>query len=111
MKKQVFLYERSRMYDDPTDFFRLKGNAGMRLTRQAAIAACRMATSMDIVIFRVEGGRWHNPGFQPDAFAVWNGALPPCTDERMLSNNEKAAQFLDNLDAEYNVAILAGALK
>jgi|SRR5688572_14471923 len=84
--------ERNRLYDSAADYFRLNGNAIMKLTPEAAIDVCLEAAQRGLVVVRIEGGIWHSPGFEARLDCIWDGAEPPIDLENAIANNARAAE-------------------
>lgn len=104
--KQV-RYQKSKLYTSMHDFFRLGGDVNMRLTREAAIDICRHAKDYDILIWRIEGGIWHNLGFQPWIDALWDSQYdPPVLEKNAILNNLLAMENIIEEDVQYNAFIL-----
>ena len=57
-------FDRQKLYDRVEDFFDLDGNAGMKLSRQAAVALCSAAARKALVVVKVEGGIWRDRQFE-----------------------------------------------
>ena len=85
---------RSKLYNSSDDFFELEGNAVMKLTSNAAQEACKRAIEYNVVVVRVEGGIWHNPGFEARLDCIWDGIDPPIAKSEAVVNNSKALKFI-----------------
>jgi hypothetical protein len=96
----------SELHKSGDDFFNSVGSAVMRLTPLAAIAVCRDAANHGLVIARVEGGIWHNPGFESRLDCIWDGADPPISVDDAIKNNEIAAGFIEEEQNEHSAFIL-----
>ena len=99
-------YEQGRLYDSADDFFRLGGDAVMPLTRAAAIAACEAASARGFTIWRIEGGHWRRPGFEPRLDCIWDGADPPMDRVAAELENATAAEFVRAADPAQDAFIL-----
>ncbi len=86
--------ERGKLYDAGVDFFELDGNIVMILTPDAAIEVCGMCADRDELVFRIEGGIWHDPGFEARIDCIWDGADPPVDRAEASRNNSEAAVFI-----------------
>lgn len=64
-----------RVYDSSNDFFSLAGSIVMKLTAEAAIAVCEQAAEHGVVVARIEGGIWRNPGFEARVDCIFGMAL------------------------------------
>jgi len=105
--EQVKLIDKSKLYTSMHDFFSLKGSVNMRLTREAAIDVCKHAMDYDILIWRIEGGIWHSPGFQPWSDALWDSQYnPPVLEKDAITNNLLAMENIIDEEVQYNVFIL-----
>src|SRR5688572_3407576 len=75
-------------------FFSGAGNAVMKLTRDAAADVCTLAIDHGLVVERIEGGIWHNPGFEARLDCIWDGMDPPLDRDAAIQNNLKAERFI-----------------
>lgn len=98
--------DRRTLYTDQRQFYDLEGSAVMKLSTQAAAEVCRSAASHGLVIARVEGGHWHNPGFEARYDCIWDGADPPIEIEAATRNNSVAAEFVEQQGKAHDVFIL-----
>jgi hypothetical protein len=98
--------DRSRLYTRGDDFYELNGSVSMRLSAGAAIEVCRSAASHGLVVARVEGGIWRNPGFESRLDCIWDGVDPPVDLERTSINNAAAAEFVASMGETHDVFIL-----
>ena len=78
----------------------------MRLTAAAAIDVCIEADLHGLVIARVEGGIWHNPGFEARVDCIWDGADPPIALLSARENNRRAADFIRDQSRRHSAFIL-----
>ena len=95
-----------KIYESPSDFFELKGSVTMQLSPAAAIEVCRMAAAHRLVVARIEGGIWLNPGFESRLDCIWDGADPPLDTAAAHANNLLAIQFIENKRDVHDVFIL-----
>lgn len=86
MEKKLF--DHGVLYDKGEDFFKLKGNASMKLSPKAAIEVCQEATKRNLSVFGVDGGHWFNPGFRPDGSASWSGKTKLLNENKVYKNNQ-----------------------
>ncbi|MCC8456846.1 MULTISPECIES: hypothetical protein [Photorhabdus] len=87
--------DKLRVYTNPNEFFTLGGSVIMKLTPQAAIGVCEIATNKNLVISRIEGFIWHrNTGkFEARLDAIWDGLMNPESDlEKVKKNNKEAIE-------------------
>jgi len=84
------------LHTNADDFFSGTGNAVMKLTRQATADVCRLAAERGLVIERIEGGIWHNPGFEARLDCIWDGTDPPLDRDAAEQNNVKAERFVQS---------------
>ena len=98
--------DRSRLYESPDEFFVLDGSVVMRLSPEAAIGVCERAASEGIVVSRIEGGIWLNPGFESRLDCIWDGSPPPLTQTAAHTNNLLAVGFIQAQAAVHSAFIL-----
>lgn len=98
--------DRQKLYGSADAFFSLEGTVLMKLTPQAAIAVCEAAAAKGLIVVRVEGGVWHNPGFESRLDCIWDGDDPPISIEGAHLNNRRAAAFIQAKAATHDVFIL-----
>ncbi|WP_055047466.1 hypothetical protein [Devosia sp. A16] len=65
-------------------------NSSLFLTAAAARAVCATATRKGRVVWRIEGGIWHRPGFEARLDAIWDSK----SDLDTASNNRLASQMI-----------------
>jgi len=73
--------DRTKRYVDASDYFSHNGSIVMKLSTEAAIAVCAEASKRGFVVSHIEGGIWHNPGFEARIDCIWDGAEPPIDQE------------------------------
>jgi len=95
----------NKRYMDFMDFFNLDGSAKMKLTRDAAIATCEYASEIGFFVWRIEGGVWHNPGFEARVDSIWDGGFDPGL-SALIENNERAVSFLKEEPVEIDAFIV-----
>ncbi|WP_240648272.1 colicin immunity protein [Pararobbsia silviterrae] len=78
----------------------------MRMTTQAAIAVCSEAAERGLVVARIEGGIWHNPGFEARIDCIWDSAEYPPKVDAINTNNLAAANFIHAQERDYDVFIV-----
>ena len=98
--------DRRRLYESPEDFFGLGGSVVMKLTPSAAIDVCLAAAARGIVVARIEGGVWCNPGFEARVDCIWDGKDPPMSEQLAHTNNLNAAQFIRDEAAVHSAFII-----
>lgn len=98
--------DRARLYESSADFFKLGGSVIMKLTPAAAIAVCKEAAQRGFVVARVEGGIWHNPGFEARLDCIWDGDDPPIDRNAADANNGRAAEFIKSQSPMHSAFIL-----
>jgi hypothetical protein len=101
--------DRTELYDTPEPLFAGGGNAVAKLTDRAAAAACAAASELGLVVVRVEGGIWRDPGFEARGDCIWDGIDPPASAEEATRNNLRAADFIESEKAGHSVFILTTA--
>ncbi|MFC5579463.1 colicin immunity protein [Lysobacter niabensis] len=88
------MYDHRQLYDSTSDYFSF-GDSMMVLSPAAAKDVCELAASEGLVIARIEGGNWIEPGvFQPRGDFIWDGAEPPVSRDAAHANNLLAAAFV-----------------
>lgn len=97
-------FDRTACYKDPYLFFSLNGNAVMKLEVDAAIQLCDLALDFDCMIARVEGGIWHNPGFESRLDCIWDRSH--ILDEQPEKANKSAKEFIKEESSEHNAFII-----
>jgi Colicin-E5 Imm protein len=101
--------DQTKLYEEERDFYELEGNIVMKLVPGAAIAVCQSAARHGLVIARIEGGIWHNPGFEARYDCIWDGADPPIDLDAALANNMEAAEFIERQRHGHGAFILTAA--
>jgi len=81
----------------------------MYLSAAAAIEVCLRAAGIGLLIARVEGGIWQNPGFEARVDCIWDGANPPIDDSGAERNNTEAIDFIRNESAAHSAFVLTAA--
>lgn len=99
--------ERGKVYTSAEDFFALDGNIVMMLSSSAAIQVCAMSAGRNLVVFRLEGGFWHNPGFEARRDCIWDGTSPPLSMEAAEENNKAAAAYIRKKSPEHDVFVVS----
>ncbi|WP_051009487.1 hypothetical protein [Pseudoalteromonas maricaloris] len=66
------MFDRSTLYSNASDFFDKQGNNTMKLTPEAAIEVCKRSVELNFIVSRIEGGVWHNPGFEMRLDCIWD---------------------------------------
>ncbi|MDZ7644948.1 MAG: hypothetical protein U5K76_12500 [Woeseiaceae bacterium] len=100
--------DRSKLYED-IDFFELHGHAVMMLTPEAAQKVCELASDQGLTIGRVEGGIWHDPGFEARLDRIWD-VRDEARGECHVANHD-AARFIRSWSDEHGVFILSILLR
>ncbi|MEM5370059.1 colicin immunity protein [Paraburkholderia azotifigens] len=98
--------DRTKRYTDANDYFSLGGSIVMKLSTEAAIAVCTEAAKHGFVVSRIEGGIWHNPGFEARIDCIWDGAEPPIDSKTAHTNNLVAIEFIHSESAEHDTFII-----
>ncbi|MEL4181509.1 colicin immunity protein [Roseateles sp. PN1] len=100
---------RANLVTLPSFFFVLNGSGWMKLAPEAAMHACRGATEAGLVVVRVEGGIWQNPGFEARVDCIWDGIDPPATSSETSINNGNAAAFIGQEALTHSAFVLTCA--
>ncbi|MNQ92081.1 Colicin-E5 immunity protein [compost metagenome] len=98
--------DRQQRYESSDEFFILDGSAVMKLSTDAAIEVCELATQRGLVVARIEGGIWHFPGFEARLDCIWDGGDPPVEFNVAERNNIMAANFIRSECAVHDVFII-----
>lgn len=98
--------DRGRLYIEERDFYELEGSVVMKLSPRAAADVCRSAANHGLVVARIEGGIWHDPGFEARYDCIWDGANPPLSTEAARENNNAAADFVEREGKTHDAFIL-----
>lgn len=96
----------SKIYDNAVEFLNQPGVSLIMLTRSAAQDVCALALGSGLMISRIEGGIWRNPGFESRLDCIWDGLDPPASTEQARMNNEKARAFVATTTELHNVFII-----
>ena len=96
-----------RRYESADDFFALNGSVVMKMTVAAAISVCEQAISHGLVVSRVEGGIWHNPGFEARLDCIWDGADSSVDKVSVEKSNRFAAIFIKSESFQHDTFIIA----
>lgn len=103
------MFDRAGLFERGGDFFAQQGSAVMKLTPAAAKEVCRAAFGHGILVMRVEGGIWHNPGFEARGDCIWDGLDPPVPASVAEDNNRQAGRFVEEESAGHSAFIITGA--
>ena len=98
--------DRKWLYTNERDFYELDGSVVMKLSPQAALNVCRSAASHGLVVARIEGGFWHNPGFEARYDCIWDGADPPLSVQAAIVNNNAAVKFVESESQMHDAFII-----
>jgi hypothetical protein len=101
--------DRRKLYDSASAFFDLGGHAVMKLTPAGAIEVCREAGGRGLVVVRVEGGYWQDPGCEAKIGCIWDGADPPMDQDAAPQNNLNAANFIRVESGLHDACVLTAA--
>ena len=94
------------IHDSPDVFFTSGGKNTLKFTHSAAVRICLSAASLGYVVARVEGGIWHQPGFEARGDCIWDGAEPPIDVVAAQANNVDAADFIRKEAQVHNAFVL-----
>lgn len=102
------MLNRKKLYNEAEDYFQLNGHAIMKLTPEAAMNACDLASDEGVLIWRVEGGIWHNPGFEMRLDCIWDWCAN--RESSLAEANLAAKKFiLQESQNQHNAFILTQA--
>jgi Colicin-E5 Imm protein len=99
-------FDRNKLYDSPENFFSAQGSGVMKLTPAAAIKVCLSASTRGLLVARIEGGLWHNPGFEARTDCIWDGVDPPVNTATATKNDVDAAEFVREEGSEHNCFVV-----
>ena len=101
--------DRRKIYSDPSEFFAKQGRYWMKLTRPVAVAVVKQCQDHSLAVSMVEGGIWHNPGFEARLDAIWHSEFDHMpTESAIYGNNAKAAAYLkSSMPSECDAAIIS----
>jgi hypothetical protein len=102
-------FERNFRYENSDSFFRMGGSASMVLTTAAARSACHQSLSHGLLVIRIEGGIWHDPGFEARIDCIWDGMYPPVGVTAAEKNNEAAAVFVEEEQSVHDAFVITTA--
>ncbi len=100
------LFDHGVLYNNGEDFFKLKGNASMKLSPKAAIEVCQEAAKRNLWISGIDGGHWFNPGFRPDGDVSWTYNKPNNYKSKLTENNKLAIENIKDDEAAGYTAFL-----
>lgn len=100
---------RGKLFENAEDFFLHEGNYVMKLTPQAAIDVCNQLLQRGEMVVKIEGGIWHNPGFESRVDCIWDGIDPPISAAEAAPNNDRAAEFIAEEGNAHSAFILTTA--
>lgn len=91
----ISLADRINRFGDPGDFFAKQGRYWMKLTREAGASVVEKCSDKALAVSTIEGGIWHDPGFEARLDAIWHSELDSYPeDQKIAPNNAEALQFL-----------------
>lgn len=96
-----------RQYESADDFFALNGSAVMKMTVAAAISVCEQAINHGLIVSRIEGGIWHNPGFEARLDCIWDGADSSVDKVSAEKSNRSATGFIKSESFQHDTFIVA----
>lgn len=95
-----------RQYESADDFFALNGSAVMKMTIAAAISVCEQAISHGLIVSRIEGGIWHNPGFEARLDCIWDEADSSVDKFSAEKSNRSATGFIKSESFQHDTFIV-----
>jgi len=101
--------DKAKVYDSSDDFFELNGSVVMKLTSAAAQDICIKALKHGVVVVRIEGGIWHNPGFEARLDCIWDGVDPPVSETEAETNNARALEMIREESEVHDTFIITTA--
>ncbi|WP_229921288.1 colicin transporter [Rahnella victoriana] len=100
------LLDHEVLYVHGEDFFKLNGNASMKLSPKAAIEVCHEAAKKNLWVLGIDGGHWMNPGFQIDGAASWTYNKPDDYQSKLSENIKLAIENIKSDETEGYTAFL-----
>lgn len=96
LMKMKNVIDRIKRYEYSKYFFDRDGNCIMKFSASAAIDICRECIKKSIYIWRIEGGIWHNPGFEARVDCIWDSSYHPNlkVNINVEENNTLAEEFI-----------------
>ena len=86
----------------------MSGAGWMKLTLPAAKSVIQQCTDQLVAVSGIEGGIWHNPGFEARLDAIWKCKMGGDPDDQELKfNNSEAERFLSDFEVAYDTAIIS----
>lgn len=98
--------ERNKLYFDTSKYFELDGSGIMKLTPDAAVGVCEECTTRGVTVSVIEGGLWHNPGFEARLDCIWQGLYKEPDRQRVVVNNLKAIEFINDNKVVHDVFVV-----
>ncbi|KWR76108.1 colicin immunity protein [Pseudomonas citronellolis] len=95
-----------RQYESADDFFALNGSAVMKMTIAAAISVCEQAINHGLIVSRIEGGIWHNPGFEARLDCIWDEADSSVDKFSAEKSNRSATGFIKSESFQHDTFIV-----
>ncbi len=89
--------DRSIRYEDADKFFELGGSSIMKLTVEGALEVCVAALEHGFAVVRIEGGIWHDPGFEARRDCIWDKGDTPMSHEEAKNLNDDASEFIRSM--------------
>lgn len=77
----------------------------MKLTPEAAIAVCSRCIENGYIVSRIEGGIWHDPGFEMRLDCIWDRNKK--WDESPQVAKHEAIKFIEEELSEHNAFIIS----
>ncbi|MER2493920.1 colicin immunity protein [Catenovulum sediminis] len=99
------MFDRNIRYSNYSDFFDLQGNNVMKLTTEAAKEVCRYSHDKSYIVSRIEGGIWHNPGFEMRLDCIWDRSKELDSSPELAS--KEAVDFIEEESNEHDVFIVS----
>ncbi|QOW59974.1 colicin transporter [Treponema pedis] len=100
--------DRNKRYENHMTFFELGGNGIMKLSTLAAIDVCKECTHKGMYVWKIEGGVWHNPGFEAQIDCIWDSRFQPKNNfnPTLEDNNRLAENFVKEEMVNHDVFIV-----
>ncbi|MEL4427211.1 colicin immunity protein [Shewanella indica] len=99
------MLDRNLLYSNASDFFSKQGNNVMKLTPKAAIDVCKKSVELKYLVSRIEGGIWHNPGFEMRLDCIWD--RDKTLDGKSQLASEEAIKFIEEELVDHTAFIVS----
>jgi len=99
-------FDRGKLYDNPLDFFDPSGNAGMRLSPDAALIVCAESAGRKLVVAEVQGGIMQGSVFEARIDCIWDDNDQARTEAEAQDSNLRACEYIRQKRDTHNAFII-----